>query len=221
VELARALERAAAADGQIGPAGLIVPNQYVLDLHPDDFAPYASSREALQRDLAAYLLQQAQRRGWNFSGWPSVDLRPSESVPRGRVHVGASRTDSQPDLAPSSPSAASIERTSVLPAREAPRASPVSPRRRAWLELEDGQQINLAGGRVCVGRGLDNDLVLDHESVSRRHAEIRRERGRLVIRDLGSTNGTRVDGRPIQERVLEPNATIHIGAVPLRLHVSG
>jgi pSer/pThr/pTyr-binding forkhead associated (FHA) protein len=92
---------------------------------------------------------------------------------------------------------------------------------RAWVELHDGSRIELGGGPLRIGRARANDLVLDHESVSRHHAELRRDRGGVVIADLGSTNGTRVDGQAVREQVLTPGATIHIGAVPLRFRVAG
>jgi hypothetical protein len=219
VELARALGRAMVAEGQIGPEGLSVPNHYVVELHPDDYAHFAGNRESLERDLAAYVMQQTQRRGWVCPGWPAVELRPAEDVPRGQVRMGTSRVDGKRMAPPSPLPGESLESTSVLPPRPRPRGAAVSAERRAWLELRGGRRVDLGVGRVKLGRADDNDVVLDHESVSRHHAEIRRDGDRITIRDLGSTNGTRVDGQPVRELRLGHDATIHIGAVPMRLRV--
>src|SRR4051812_17375693 len=80
VELARALGRTMAAEAQIEPGGLLIPNQYRVELNPSDFQRYAGSRAALERDLAAHVMQQAQRRGWRCPGWPEVEIAATEGV---------------------------------------------------------------------------------------------------------------------------------------------
>jgi hypothetical protein len=57
-----------------------------------------------------------------------------------------------------------------------------------------GQAFPVAGGRAYIGRDVANDIVIDNPEVSRRHASIYQEAGRYVIEDLGSTNGTFVNG---------------------------
>jgi pSer/pThr/pTyr-binding forkhead associated (FHA) protein len=74
---------------------------------------------------------------------------------------------------------------------------------RFWLILDPGQPtqniVELHGNRVVIGRGRDCDLVLDDPAVSRQHAVISVRTGvPLVIEDLGSANGTFVNGKKIQ-----------------------
>jgi hypothetical protein len=57
-----------------------------------------------------------------------------------------------------------------------------------------------AGGALSIGRGVDNDVVLDHPTVSRHHAVIESTGLDYFITDLGSRNGTRVNGRTVRER---------------------
>lgn len=65
-----------------------------------------------------------------------------------------------------------------------------------------------------IGRAPDCDLVLDHPSVSRRHAELRREHGAWRVRDLGSKNGTYVDGAPVTDGAdLGANGWLRFGDV--------
>jgi len=71
----------------------------------------------------------------------------------------------------------------------------------------------MSGDRLRIGRSPDNDLVLDDPRVSRYHAQLARQGDVLVIEDLGSTNGTLVNGRRISEpHVLQPTETIAIGS---------
>ena len=221
VELARALSRAMVAEAQVEPGGLQVPNQYVVMLHPSDFRRFAGTREALERDLATYVLQQTQRRGWRCPGWPEVALAAADDIPPGRTRVTARTVER---VAPAArPLAASepVADTAVLPRVAERRARPNPRAGQAWLALEDGRRVELGDGVLRIGRARDNDLVLDHDSVSRHHAQVRREGSRYFVVDLGSTNGTRVDGQPIRKEPLAPGAVVQVGAVAMRLHVAG
>jgi pSer/pThr/pTyr-binding forkhead associated (FHA) protein len=55
----------------------------------------------------------------------------------------------------------------------------------------------LAGDVVTIGRGPENDIIVDDREVSRRHAQVRHDGGRFVLVDLGSKNGTRLNGVPV------------------------
>jgi len=75
----------------------------------------------------------------------------------------------------------------------------------------------LSPGPLVIGREDPADLVLPVSAVSRRHAEIRLQRGQWIVKDLGSTNGTLVDGQRITEAILEPNAELRIGDAIFKL----
>jgi hypothetical protein len=73
-------------------------------------------------------------------------------------------------------------------------------------------------GQVVLGRSRDCDCVLAEPSVSRRHAELRREGGRWLLRDLGSRNGTRVNGvRLLDEAEVCPGDRVSFGDARFRL----
>jgi pSer/pThr/pTyr-binding forkhead associated (FHA) protein len=74
-----------------------------------------------------------------------------------------------------------------------------------------GESFVPAGDRTLIGRSPDCDIFLDDVTVSRRHAELLREGDRLVIRDLGSLNGTFVNRRRIESAVLEDDDELQIG----------
>lgn len=71
------------------------------------------------------------------------------------------------------------------------------------------------GSTVRVGSGADNDLVLPDPTVSRYHLEIVRQGSSYLVRDLESTNGTRVDGVRVLAAPLDGPATVSAGAVVL------
>ena len=64
---------------------------------------------------------------------------------------------------------------------------------------------------ITLGREEDNAIRINDERVSRFHAKIQTDAGRVILTDLESTNGTRVNGHPIQMRVLRPGDQIGIG----------
>jgi hypothetical protein len=87
-------------------------------------------------------------------------------------------------------------------------------RRTATLSVTGGSgkgATYLLGPLASLGRAEDNDVVVDDQLVSRHHAVIKQEAGRFVIADLGSTNGTFVDGRRTQERILTGGDGIEMG----------
>src|SRR5260370_34623504 len=75
----------------------------------------------------------------------------------------------------------------------------------------------LTGGRVRLGRGGDNDIVLADVSVSRNHAEIRRGPDGWHIHDLKSTNGVEINRVPVRSAPLRPGDRITIGAFELEV----
>ncbi len=68
-----------------------------------------------------------------------------------------------------------------------------------------------------VGKSAENDLVLEDQTVSRIHCEIVRETRGYLLRDLGSTNGTLIDGAEVREAYLKPGAVITVGKVELKV----
>ncbi len=74
-----------------------------------------------------------------------------------------------------------------------------------------GEPFELGEGRTLIGRSPECDVFLDDVTVSRRHAELRRDGDRFLIRDLGSLNGTFVNRHRIEETTLEDDDEVQIG----------
>jgi pSer/pThr/pTyr-binding forkhead associated (FHA) protein len=78
------------------------------------------------------------------------------------------------------------------------------------VSLDGGQSVDLGKDLTLVGRDEDCDLRLDHKSISKLHCVIVKTDGLLLIRDLGSTNGTRVNGQRVRRAALLPNDMLAI-----------
>jgi len=73
------------------------------------------------------------------------------------------------------------------------------------------------GARMTIGKAPGNDLVLNDDTVSRNHCELVRAGDGVHVKDLGSTNGTRIDGTRVQEAVLGPGSVLRVGEVEIAL----
>lgn len=73
---------------------------------------------------------------------------------------------------------------------------------------------------VTIGRESDSDVQLNDDRVSRAHAKLQDHAGRVILTDLGSTNGTRVNGHPIQMRVMQHGDVMLIGRCVLLFNQS-
>ena len=76
------------------------------------------------------------------------------------------------------------------------------------------------GATTVLGRGADVDIRLEDPGVSRRHAQITVADGRSTISDLGSTNGTLVDGQKVTTSVLADGAVIRLGSTEITFRSS-
>ncbi|MFZ5442362.1 MAG: sigma 54-interacting transcriptional regulator [Myxococcota bacterium] len=80
---------------------------------------------------------------------------------------------------------------------------------------QSGQSFPI-GQSLRIGKAPDNDVVLDHPTVSRNHLTVRRQGDVFVVQDQGSTNGTFIDGAQIKEGFLRAGALLEVGDVQLR-----
>src|ERR1051326_8504257 len=91
----------------------------------------------------------------------------------------------------------------------------------AKLLLKNGgaqtQELPLNSGLSRIGRNAANDIQIEHASVSSFHCEVTCADGAVLIKDLGSTNGTFIEGSPIQQAALAHNQRLQLGSVEMIL----
>jgi hypothetical protein len=85
------------------------------------------------------------------------------------------------------------------------------------VPLDNGSPIDLVKDLTVVGRTDGCDLRLEHKSVSKLHCVIVKTDGLLLLRDLGSTNGTRVNGQRVRRAALLPNDQLTIATYKFRV----
>ncbi|HTZ44457.1 MAG TPA: FhaA domain-containing protein [Jatrophihabitans sp.] len=157
-----------------------------------------------------------RRRPYDSMSMPVVAGHPEEYVhPYGVPQDGAPRPDEPPAYQPPA---------YQPPAYEPPPYQPPAyeqPQRRYKAELVvDGtpRSLELTQGSNLVGRGTDADLQLMDQGVSRRHADVHVSDGHTTVYDLGSTNGTSVNGHPVQSQQLQHGDVIRVGHTRLVFH---
>src|SRR5688572_11089102 len=87
------------------------------------------------------------------------------------------------------------------------------------VPVEGGPPIEIAKDLLLVGRKEDCDVRLDHKSISKLHCVVVKTDGLLLLRDLGSTNGTRVNGQRVRRAALLPNDQLQIASLRYTVQV--
>jgi pSer/pThr/pTyr-binding forkhead associated (FHA) protein len=87
------------------------------------------------------------------------------------------------------------------------------------VPLDGGSPVELAKDLTLVGRNEDCDVRLEHKSVSKLHCILVRTEGLVLVRDLGSTNGTRVNGQRVRRAALLPNDNLAIATFRYRVTI--
>ncbi|MBV8374230.1 MAG: FHA domain-containing protein, partial [Candidatus Eremiobacteraeota bacterium] len=156
----------------------------------------------LEREWAELLRDLAARVGIRFpEGQPNVEMTPREAVPSGAVDVDAVE-----------------EATVAIESAGSPH-----PSGRYHLRMIAGVPaygVYYLEGRARIGRSEDNDVFLVDPSVSRTHAIVEIEGSEPVVRDLGSTNGTYVNGERVEARPLRDGDELTFGNTRMRFEAS-
>ncbi len=198
-EIGRQLERALLDGTTTSVGGAIAPNAFDVRLHPDDAAAFEAWSEALCREMERWLADLAFRRGLVTIAPMQVVIISDPTVRRRSVRASAQFLEG----------ARTASKQQVIPAKP--------------LELcpLDGNQSSVlrAVSRATLGRAADNDFIIDDERVSRRHAMIECHGGEWHMSDLGSRNGTWVNGRHVSRARLVNGDLIEVGGQRFRVRL--
>jgi pSer/pThr/pTyr-binding forkhead associated (FHA) protein len=88
------------------------------------------------------------------------------------------------------------------------------------VPVDGGTPIEITKDLMLVGRKDDCDIQLEHKSISKQHCVIVKTEGLLLLRDLGSTNGTRVNGQRVRRAALLPNDQVNIASLRFKVSFS-
>lgn len=193
VEIASALQREVDQTARrVSRDKSLVPNKFVVRLSKTDYdklSPYSSS---LLRELTGLVTDHAQLQHYTFPGDVDVRIQSDDELRTGQFRVKSEI----------------VANAASTPSQPASRAV-------AYILVNDVvHEVRTPG--LTIGRGTDTDLRVSDPGISRRHAEIRvlgsGSRAELELLDLGSSNGSKVDGQRVKHAPLREGSTITLGS---------
>lgn len=221
VELARKLAKEMDEHRTVSVSRTYVPNEYVIWLSPKDREKYVGVEQSVIDELAAYLLEHARREKLSLVSRPQISFRTDEQLALGEFGIQARLVEAEGrgDSARQADHGHTMVYSVSDRHQNALSEVRPDPRARALL-IAEGKRRVIAPGGALVGRSRECDVVLQDANVSRKHAEIRPSGGGWLIEDLGSTNGVRINGRPVNgPHPLESGDVIDLGTVEVRFEV--
>jgi hypothetical protein len=192
IELGRRLVREMDDQRSVDVKGRrVVPNDFQINLNPRDLASFAEFEDVLRTELTEAAREYAREEGYHFMGPVQVELTADQDLKPGRFGVVAQLKRVEGGAGAGS------------------------------LILPSGQRIPLGDRPVTIGRLSECTISLTDENVSRRHAEIRPGGRSYTVNDLGSTNGTMVNGTRIHDaHPLTDGDIVSFGSTYVRFEAS-
>jgi hypothetical protein len=178
----------------------LAPNVFDVLLSDDDFQRAQEWGTPLAEELCDVVINHVRSQGYTLQGPVRISFRRDEAHRPGDFEI-TSKTEKA-----SGPAAAPAPRANVpaAPSRQPTRLQPV-------LDI-DGQRYSLNAPSIVLGRSSEADILVDDTGVSRRHLEIQTAGGTATAVDLGSTNGSYVNGHKVAGSMeLTDGSTITMG----------
>lgn len=203
VELGRKLIREMERGKTVTPNGVVVANHYLVGLSEEDTERFGHFKDALAAELVQGLTEECAENSWQILGPIEVEFETHPELKIGRYVIESRIIESdepvdQPAAVVPEPAAPPpVAAPAPAPAAAAPPA-PANPR----VVTNDGQEVALGDYSLRIGRLDDCNLIFDDHNVSRHHAEVRPAANGFQVADLGSTNGTYVNGKKIDAPTL-------------------
>jgi len=225
IEIAKRLTREVESHRTVSVSATYVPNEYTVQLAPETFQSFQPISIRLLSELEQYLRDYISERGYQVIGPVAVHLAEDAEVKVGEMSIAAVNNAT---AAPGGAPAPSVLRSYTAPstARSAPDTTTETEKtmlintQPSSLEIIAGEAMRRTvplADNLTLGRGPLNQIAFADPGISRHHAEIVLEDEGWMLRDIGSTNGTHVNGHRITERLLQAGDTIEIGSVVLKV----
>ncbi|HEU4867300.1 MAG TPA: DUF3662 and FHA domain-containing protein [Actinomycetota bacterium] len=195
-ELGRRLMRDMEAGKSVSVGAVYVPNDYVIQLSPEDYARFEGLIPTLRTEFATLLKTNAGQRRWRLPGQIDVRFEQDDSLKAGKFDVAAQHLAADPN-------------------------NPFPTVPDELVQLGSNKTWKLDSDEITLGRSSSNGIVVDDPNASRAHCQLSRKDGEWWLTDLGSTNGTLVNEAMIKERRLSSGDRIKIGATELEYRQAG
>ncbi len=181
-----------------------VPNVYRITVGEKDYEKFGPLEPKLVEELEIFVGEAARQRQWALPDSPRVSFTAEPKLGQGEFRIAAEAVALRQDA----PVAA--HQPAAAPARQ----SRSSSGRPSLVLLSDNEAVKTlpVERRIRIGRQADNDLVITDPGVSRHHAEVINTNGTCTLHDLGSTNGTYVNGSVVSEHALRDGDRISFGS---------
>ncbi len=178
--------------------------RFQIQLHPMDAATLRKQWDVFAAQLSLELLSRATEASHQLRQRPQLILFPDSSTARGAVQVvKVAAVESRPTRTLTRQTKTVLEDVAATPIKQ------------DFLIIDGERHVSLNNQTLTIGRQHDNQIVLDDNRVSRYHAQVQHRYKHWILRDLGSSLGTIVNGQPIKEYVLQPGDVIQIGTTQL------
>ena len=245
VEILNAMQREAEAHKAILAGGrTLVPNRYVIDLSPYDHSRLAPYAAALAQELAQSQAEFIGEQGWTVYGDVIVEIERGDGLDTGMFRIAAEvytggvesgpppqqqqyqqqapggYPPPQPPMPPHMGQPMGAPATQVTSAPTPP-VQPLHSARQARLISSDGRQFAVAIGSTVIGRGEGAQVRLADVGISRQHARLDYDGRQVTLTDLGSANGSMVNGHRVSTVILNPGDEIVIGTTRLMFRTDG
>jgi hypothetical protein len=222
VEVGRRILREMAENKTVSVNRVYAPNDFAVSMGAEDHKRFAQMEAELRREFSELVIDQAKQNRWNLMGLPRIRFEEQEGMGRGEFKVEASLSadpDSPgPRVSTRAPQDNQPDATAAISVQDAERLGVKGSGAELVVLDDDGkpkERISITREPVVIGRLSSSDVVLSDPNVSRRHAELRRDSGRWLLVDLGSTNGTLVNGKLAKEHALNDGDRIAFGTSEL------
>jgi hypothetical protein len=212
VEIARKLAREMEQHKSFSVSRTYVPNEYRVYLSARDRERFADYEDALAAELASYVLEHARRERFALLSQPVIEFETDDRLGLGEFGI-QTRVVTPADAPVEEREEAGQTMIYSTANRVAqPLQEPAIARSQRALLLYDGRRLVVGPAGATIGRSRQCDVVIDDPNISRKHAEVRPRGGSWVISDLGSTNGSSLNGRRLDHpEVIQPGDEIEIG----------
>ena len=243
VEIGSALQREAADKRNVmGNGRVLSPNRYRVTLAPSDHERLAPWENQLTNSLAELVQEYLDENHWETIGDIEVYLARDDQLHTGVFGVASRMESGAPPrrrpydslslpIVPGAPLGEYPEPGQYAPPPPAPQPQPqpqqappqqyAPPRQQASAMLivdQTNRRFDLRVGSNIIGRGTDSDLQLLDQGISRRHVDVQFDGHYATAYDLGSTNGTTVNGHEISSQVLRHGDVIRVGHTRIVFH---